>query len=125
MRGFGDVPRGWPEAEVDRPPRAGVAVRLQRLDDRIEIEHPLAEWSVGTGLVVVEGVVGIDEVDGADPLPRAIDEIDDAGDLLGWGILPRRPHAGHLGVTGIEHQLEVWLPYLVGELGHVARFVDD
>src|SRR3954471_11723623 len=48
-----------------------------------------------------------------------------AGQDLSRSMLPRPDHAAHVGVTGIEHDQEIWMVHLFVHGDHFRWFVED
>ena len=63
---FSDGPGVRPEAQIDAPPIGGETAAVQFREEGVEVEGAFADGGVGGGLVIVEGAVGIDDVDVAD-----------------------------------------------------------
>src|SRR5262245_27546524 len=99
---LGDGPGVGPEAEVDHPPVRGGAGLVQFGKEDVEREDALAEGGVGGGLIVVEGAVGVDQVDVADLAAEALGELQGAaGEDLALAGLAGADGGDHVRVGGV------------------------
>ena len=70
----GDIPRVRPEAQIDAPPIARHARRLDRRDQFVEVQLAGAERVVSRGVVFVQTPVAVDQVDMGDIAPEFFKE---------------------------------------------------
>ncbi len=111
---------------VDRPPLAGVAGVDDGRDQRVEVDHALADAEVRAEEVLPRVRVRVAHVHVADLALHHLDELElSAREPLGGLHVVVGDDAGRLDVADVVHQLEVVVADVVHELHGLARLDED